>query len=222
MTQLSFASHIDGIRERLRGNLPGMAVQLTMAPEIRENISMDQARKRPCRDASVMLLLFPSQEQPALVLTVRPPHMKQHPGQISFPGGRREPGEDLLTTALRETQEEIGLEQDQIEVLGRLTPLYIPPSNFCVYPFVGALTHDPPLTPHSSEVEEILRIPLWRLLQPDARVHEAWMLRGKPVQIPHFRIDRYQIWGATAMILAELLALFDDVEALLPAAAPLP
>uniref|UniRef100_UPI000B3399DD NUDIX hydrolase n=1 Tax=Rhodothermus marinus TaxID=29549 RepID=UPI000B3399DD len=108
----------------------------------------------------MLALLFPEQERPHLLLVERPSHLKEHGGQIGFPGGRREPGETLQETALREAHEELGLPPERIELLGALTPLYIPVSNFCVHPFVGAIAPLPELRPCPEEVQAVLRVPL--------------------------------------------------------------
>lgn len=181
-----------------------------MAPSFRQDPELAGVHGKPCREAAVLVLFFPLQGEPALVLTVRHADLRQHAGQIAFPGGRRDPGETLMETALREAREEIGLETDAVEILGRLTPLYIPPSNFCVTPFVGAVRHVPDLLPQDAEVEVILHVPVSHLLDPGMHLREPWTLHGRRVVVPYFAVDDYKVWGATAMMLAELLALFDD------------
>jgi 8-oxo-dGTP pyrophosphatase MutT (NUDIX family) len=207
MPLLAFDAYIERLRTRLAGPLPGPAAQRTMAPSVRPEPSLQEMARYACREAGVLALLFPQDDAPNLVLTVRRAHLRQHAGQISFPGGRREAGETLQEAALRETHEEIGLAPDQVDVLGSLTPLYIPPSNYCVYPFVGVAARPPDLRPHDYEVERILQIAVTHLLGPQVRVEEEWTLRGQPVQVPFFSVDGHKIWGATAMMLAELLAL---------------
>ena len=158
----------------------------------------------------MLALLFPEADRPALILTRRHEDLPDHPGQISFPGGQREDDETPCETALREAKEEIGLETEGVEVLGELSPLYIPPSRFYVYPVVAALDHPPALYPREAEVEAILRIPIQTLLDPAATVQEEWLLQDRLVSVPFFSIKEHQIWGATAMILAELLALINE------------
>ena len=157
-----------------------------------------------------MAVLFPFEETAGIILTKRQETLNQHAGQISFPGGRNEPDESLLETALRETNEEVGLHPASIEVLGALSPLYISVSNFCVYPFVGAITPLPErLSPQAEEVQKILKLPLAGLNTPSTKRVERWSLRGEPVDIPLFDVEGETIWGATAMMLAELLQLYD-------------
>lgn len=169
------------------------------------NAAVASVTDKSCREAAVLALLYPDDEGPALVLTVRPQHMASHAGQISFPGGRREPGETNVETALREAHEEIGLAPDSVEVLGQLTPLYIPPSNYCVYPVVGATGTRPSLFPADGEVAAILHVPVSRILDPTCRVVRNRQIRGAAIEAPCFHIPPHEIWGATAMMLAELL-----------------
>ncbi|WP_397547251.1 NUDIX hydrolase [Rhodothermus marinus] len=203
----TFAECIALLRRRLAGPLPGTTAQLQMAPEYRQTPEQLRIEGKPCREAGVLALLFPEQERPHLLLVERPSHLKEHGGQIGFPGGRREPGETLQETALREAHEELGLPPERIELLGALTPLYIPVSNFCVHPFVGAIAPLPELRPCPEEVQAVLRVPLAALLDPAGRRRERWTIRGRDVMVPFFAVGSHRIWGATAMMLAELLAL---------------
>lgn len=213
MRTASFEACIEHLRARLcAGSPPGTEAQLRMAPAYRMDPEKASVAGKDCREAGVLALLFPLDDVPTLVLTVRRDHLPDHAGQISFPGGQRETGETLEEAALREAQEEVGLDPSEVEVLGVLTPLYIPPSNFCVYPFVGAMHHAPTLRPTDAEVGKILRVPLTHLLRPETTVHEEWILRGTPVEVPYFSVEGYKVWGATAMMLSELLALFEESE----------
>ncbi|SHK16868.1 NUDIX hydrolase [Rhodothermus profundi] len=210
MRRLTFAECIARLRQRLAGPLPGIAAHLQMAPAYRQSPDQLRVEGKPCREAGVLALLFPEQDDPYLLLVARPAHLKDHGGQIGFPGGRREQGETLQETALREAYEELGLPPERIDVLGALTPLYIPVSNYCVHPFVGCIASLPELRPCPEEVEAVLRIPLTALLDPTNRRRERWMIRGQAVMVPFFAIQHYRIWGATAMMLAELLALLRE------------
>jgi 8-oxo-dGTP pyrophosphatase MutT (NUDIX family) len=206
MNDPRFHRYVATLRSRLAAPLPGLATQLTMAPEYREPVLFADALRRPCREAAVLTPLCAVGGIPSVILTVRPDHLKDHAGQISFPGGRRESGESLIHTALREAQEEVGVAPDTVDVLGALTPLYIPPSNFCVYPFVGVVADDVVLIPNETEVMSILQIPLPDLLRSSAQRRERLQVNGQTVTVPCFSVDGHRIWGATAMILAELLA----------------
>lgn len=206
----SFNALIDRLSTRLAQSLPGHDAHATMAPRLsarQEALSVDG---RACREAGVLVLLLPHDDGPVLVLTVRHDELPDHGGQISFPGGQREGDETLTDTALREAREEVGLDPSSVRLLGALTPLYIPPSNFCVHPVVGAAAHDLPLRPTDREVDTILRAPLHRLLSPDARVVAPWTLQGQEVEVPYYDVDGHTVWGATAMMLAELLTILRD------------
>jgi len=153
----------------------------------------------------VLVLLLPPADAPRVVLTVRRDDLPDHGGQISFPGGRREGSETLRETALRESEEEIGLAPASVRLQGDLTPLYIPPSNFCVHPVVGATAADGALRPCDGEVERVLRVPVRTLLDPDTHVVEPWVLKGRSIDVPYYAVDEHAVWGATAMMLAEVL-----------------
>lgn len=212
-TRLSFAAQMEALRQRLAKPLPGQEAHFTMAPIYRQNPALSRIDGKPCREAAVLAMLFPVDEAPHVLLTARPDTMRDHAGQVSFPGGRREEAETLLETALREADEEVGLAPDAVDVLGPLTPFYIPPSNFCVHPFVGALSTLPDLYPHDEEVAAIIHAPLKHLLAPGTRRREPRTIRGKTFEIPFFAVESYTVWGATAMMLAELLAVFQEATA---------
>ncbi len=179
-----------------------------MAPAARAAPDSISIEGKPCRQAAVLALLFPLENATGILLTKRKETLSKHAGQISFPGGKQEAHESLPETALRETEEEIGLPQHNIDMLGALSPLYINVSNFCVYPFLGAL-HDMPtaLVPQDTEVERILKVPLQNLADPAVQKEKIWTLRGQQMTIPYYAYEQETIWGATAMMLAELLHL---------------
>lgn len=181
-----------------------------MAPRYTARQDALSVRDRDCREAGVLALLYPDAET-HLVLTVRRDDLPDHPGQISFPGGQREAGESLPETALREAEEEVGLPPGGVHLLGALTPLFVPPSNFCVHPFIGVLDHVPSLVPTDREVGDILHVPIQRLLAPETRVVETWTLHGTEIDVPFYRVGAHTVWGATAMMLAELLACIRDI-----------
>lgn len=206
----SFESLISFLKDRLAQPLPGSEAQVRMAP-LRENArERTEVDGRDCREAGVLALLHPRDGIPHLVLTVRRDHLSDHAGQVSFPGGRREGDEPLLFTALREAREEVDIHPDQVEVLGELTPLYIPPTRYCVHPYVGYTRTAADLTPHDLEVEKIVHVPVYDLLDPTNIRREYWTVRGNRVEVPFFDVSGLQVWGATAMMLAELIAILED------------
>jgi 8-oxo-dGTP pyrophosphatase MutT (NUDIX family) len=196
---------IERIRAAMRGSLPGLQAQLTVAP--RPRLFSPPPGIKP-RLAGVLLLLYPIHGVLHLVLTVRTPDLNHHSGQISLPGGGWEEGDaSLQETALREAREEIGIVTDGLELLGSLTTLYVPPSHNIVHPFVAYASQRPTFHPDPKEVSELLEIPLHLLLDPATRREEDWIWRGAPLHVPFYAVGEHKVWGATAIILAEFLAL---------------
>lgn len=208
--QLSFFQFKDLVQTQLSQPLPGHRAQFQMAPLARQQPEMASVESKTCREAAVLALFYPcSKGRAKLLLTVRPEAMKKHAGQVAFPGGRREPGESLSDTALRETEEEIRVSSKSIDLLGELTPLYIPPSNFCVFPFVGFVEERPDMHVTSEEVAAVFGVRAHELILPEKRKYFSSELSGKVRNIPFFDFNGYQIWGATAMMMAELAAVID-------------
>ncbi|MDQ6670434.1 MAG: CoA pyrophosphatase [Chloroflexota bacterium] len=133
----------------------------------------------------------------------------RHAGQIAFPGGRREPEDpDLVTTALREAEEEIGLQRQFVDILATLPVVDTVATGFRVAPFLGRLNGPPPVwRRQETEIDEILEVPLEDLSHPDARAVESWQLPGWPAprMIPYYRIGPYKLWGATYNIVEPLI-----------------
>ncbi|MCB9450824.1 MAG: CoA pyrophosphatase [Anaerolineaceae bacterium] len=186
-------------------HLPGFdsaSAQLKMAPEGR---GMRPPPGVQPRQAGVLVLLFPDSAGLNLVLTRRTDHLRGHSGQISFPGGSRDPQDDSFTeTALRETCEELGLCDAPIQVLGELSPLYIPPSNFQVFPTVGALPERPVFRPNTAEVAEVLYLSVDALFDTRYKSQETWVRNGTDILIPFYAVNGHKVWGATAVMLSEL------------------
>jgi 8-oxo-dGTP pyrophosphatase MutT (NUDIX family) len=173
-----------------------------------------------CLEAGVLLLLYPNKGDSTntsgristsnlyLALIRRTEYPGVHSGQISFPGGRREGQESLQVTALRETQEEIGVRPHSLRVVGQLSPLYVPASNFCIYPFVAFSPVRPAFRLDSREVAELIETPLSHLLDPATckEISRHFQNYGQR-RIPYYDIFGHQVWGATAMMLSEFLAL---------------
>lgn len=159
------------------------------------------------RLGGVLVLLFHKEGKLHFVLTRRRDDLNSHAGQMSFPGGQHEKQETLLRTALRETEEEIGVYPSALEVLGELASLYIPPSDFEVHPFVAWYSNgeQPHFVPNPEEVAEIIEVPLHYLFDPAARGEEPWDFRGHRITVPYYDVAGYKVWGATAMMISELL-----------------
>ena len=155
------------------------------------------------------MLIYPKNDIPHFTLIQRTAYKGTHGGQISFPGGKQEAEESLKETALRETFEEIGVAPDKIQVLGEITQIYIPPSNFLVSPFVGFVDFEPVFTPEVKEVEEIIEVKISDLTD-DSNIKQKKIKVGKytetPVliDVPYFDLNHNTVWGATATILSEV------------------
>jgi 8-oxo-dGTP pyrophosphatase MutT (NUDIX family) len=196
---------VEHVRAAMRKPLPGPAAQAGMAP--RPRLFRPPPGVEP-RQAGVLLVLYPVQDVLHLVLTVRTANLEHHSGQISLPGGGWEEGDtSFQETALREADEEIGVTADGLELLGPLTPLYIPPSNNVIHPFVAYAPRRPAFRPDPEEVAELLEVPLSLLLDPATRREEDWERHGMLLHVPSYAVGEHKIWGATAAVLAEFLAL---------------
>lgn len=184
---------------------PGAPAQALMAPQRRGDwpAGLDPSS---ARHAAGLLLAFPLDERPHIILTVRSAHVR-HSGQVSLPGGVIEAGESVEDAALREAHEEIALDTRAVRLHGRLTPLDIPVSGFRLHPVVATVPDAPAVEPSDLEVARILQVPVDTLLDPGS-VEWRPMRRGAlTMDVPGFEIDGAVIWGATAMVLAEFLSL---------------
>lgn len=189
----------------LRATLPGAAAHEPLSPRPRREwpAGFNPAR---IRNAAGLLLVAAIDDDAHVVLTVRADTLGRHSGQVSLPGGVVDPGESFEQAALREAHEEIGLDPGAVRVLGELTPLDIPVSGFRLHPIVGCALPLPDLQPSDGEVARILHVPV-ATLQAAASVQTRSVERdGRMLEIPFFGFAGTEIWGATAMVLAEFLA----------------
>ncbi len=160
---------------------------------------------RTTRQGGVLVLLYIKAGMTYLVLTRRRDDLNSHAGQVCFPGGRREEGESLEMTAIREAEEELGIRPGALEHLGHLECLYIPPSDYEVYPFIAWHNGSPQFIPQADEVAEIIEVPLAFLVNPACYREEVWDIRGYQVLVPYFQVFEHKVWGATAMMLSEFI-----------------
>jgi len=202
----------DRIKEVLTKDLPGKAYQNQMASPFRFDYNADFDLRQ---EGSVLLLMYPSESTIQVVFIRKPFHNGIHGGQISLPGGRIESSDPSFTAAaLRETEEEIGVAADAIKVLGSLTPIYVPASNFQVYPFVGYTEHKPNYHPSPHEVQQIIEVSLNKFVNQENRGIKILVRDDKPLKAPCFNVDNHQIWGATAMILSEFVEVVNRTDAI--------
>lgn len=172
-------------------------------------ISPTEWQKQQAMPAAVLILLFPylnCEEDIRLLLIKRKVYPGVHSGQISFPGGKKEHADvTLWDTAVREAEEEIGIERKEIEQLRTLAPIYIPPSNFLVMPYVAWSSKQPLLAPNQKEVELLLMPSLAYLMRLPVEQALVRLSTGEEAEVPCFRYQEHIVWGATAMMLSELL-----------------
>src|SRR5512139_511138 len=202
---------LDDIRAALQQPLPGIAAQIKLAPEYRIE-SLRVAPPADARTAGVLILLYSHNGVWHFPLMKRVDDGLVHSGQISLPGGSQEAGESLQATALREACEEIGAACAEIDVLGQLSTIYIPPSNFLVTPTLGYVTERPDFRCDPREVAELIEVPLSTLFDRDVVQREAWNLRDVTVEVPFYQIGPHKVWGATAMILSEFSLLLAEMD----------
>jgi 8-oxo-dGTP pyrophosphatase MutT (NUDIX family) len=195
------------LEQLLKKELPGAEAHQKLAPlnrDLRNNLN----NKTPgFKQGSVLILLYPANGEIFLPLMQRPNYQGIHSGQISFPGGKKEEiDSDLIATALRETMEEIGVLEKDVKVVGTLTELYIPASNFKVLPVVGYVTKQPNFIPDQYEVVKIIETSVSELL--DEGIIKTRMIKtslGLEIKAPYYDVQGHIVWGATAMILSEFL-----------------
>jgi len=202
---MDFGILIKKLEERLQQPLPGAEAHELMRATPTGLIKPKFEHKLPPKPGSVLILLYPDNGRIKFPLTKRPDYLGAHGGQVSLPGGKAEPDEDYIQTALREGEEEIGVSRAEMKVLGRLSDFFVIPSNFMVAPVIAYTNEKPLFVPQASEVEKILEGDLYDLIAEDAiRTKEIIAAKMYPMLAPHFLIDGEVVWGATAMMLNEL------------------
>lgn len=187
----------------LRPTLEQVCTAVRAAPPARPG----ERREGDGRFSAVLCALYEHEGEAVVVLTRRAHHLRQHSGEVSFPGGRQDPGETLWATALREAQEEVALDPSLPTLVGELDHLRTVTSESFIVPFVAALAGVPELVPHPGEVDEVLRVPVADLLHPDAFHEEWWTMFGQRRSMAFFDIEGDTIWGATASMLRNVLSI---------------
>jgi 8-oxo-dGTP pyrophosphatase MutT (NUDIX family) len=199
----SYIITLDDIRAALK--LPDFDVVTAQQPMVPATRRMYPDKNQHSRQAGVLILLYPCDDQLHFVLTRRTESLRGHSGQISFPGGKRDlTDRTLVDTALRETCEELGICDNNLSVLGQLSTIYIPPSNFEVFPSVAALDTVPAFSPNPAEVDEVFSVPVAALLDERYKQSEERTFQEQSVTIPFYSFHEQKVWGATAIMLSEL------------------
>ncbi|WP_244299565.1 NUDIX hydrolase [Aquimarina algiphila] len=188
-------------------SVPGESSHFIMAPDLRiKELNKLKIEERNPRNAAVMMLFYPKEGITHIVLILRPDYEGVHSGQIALPGGKVEQHDlNYKETALRETQEEVGVNTNTVKVIKTLTKVYIPPSNFWVHPFLGFTENRPDFVAQEEEVAKIIEVPLSKLLDERNVVPQKLSTSyAKNIEVPSFELNGYVVWGATAMMLSEL------------------
>lgn len=208
----NFSTQLLKIEQVLNGKLPGFDAHSRMAPAHRDRLLSDSKGPEFARKSSVLILLFPDDTGEINTAFIkRVEYEGVHSGQIAFPGGKSEETDfDLVDTALREAEEEVGVKRDSIKIVGTLSNLFVPPSNYIICPVVAKTLIKPHFIPDNFEVAEIFTVPLRHFLNPDYYGNQDILYKnGQFVKVPGYFYKKHFIWGATAMILSELLAIFE-------------
>lgn len=201
-----FDDFLSGLPKILAAELPSTSAHLKLAPiERAVTLQDDYYLKYNPRNSAVLMLFYPKNTKAHFVLIQRNTYPGIHSAQISFPGGKQETGETIAETALRETHEEIGITSGELEIIMPFSKIYIPPSNFLVYPFLGIARQQPAFLPNPGEVEKILEVPLDELLDDSSIINTSVNASYRDnITVPAFVLENHVVWGATAMILSEL------------------
>ncbi|MFI5220382.1 MAG: NUDIX hydrolase [Bacteroidia bacterium] len=180
-----------------------------MAPKLRLTSEEYLEQFPEHKTSSVLFLLYPSDEKTYFVLIERTSGDGVHSGQISLPGGKHEAGDkSYWNTAVRETEEEIGVNKKEMHFAGQLTDLFIPASKFRVYPHVGYILHTAEFVPNKNEVKKVIHADLKTFLSGKTKFEKEFITSYGKLPAPYFKYQDYEIWGATAMIISEFISLF--------------
>lgn len=202
---------LDLLKTRLKESLPGKSAHQRMSP-IRRFPTSYSPNIFKSKEGAVLILLYKKSNEWYLPLILRPTYDGEHSGQISLPGGKKEEIDaSHIETALRETEEEIGIKTSEINFLGALTPIYIPKSNYIVHPFIGFINTSPQFVAEEKEVAKIIELPISTLSDSSKKSIFHYKYETKTLEAPSWIIEEEHIWGATAMILAEFEALINPI-----------
>tara|TARA_R110002020_G_scaffold127592_1_gene286167 strand:+ start:4034 stop:4672 length:639 start_codon:yes stop_codon:yes gene_type:complete len=192
--------------------LPGKEAQLSMSPNPQDLRRFDTKLPLNHRKSAVLILFYPNEDKAFFPLIKRPVYPGVHSGQIALPGGKMEDeDQDVIDTALREAWEEVGVLPQQVKLIGKMSDLFIPTSNFLVSPILGYSEEMPDFVPEEKEVARIIETAVSTLYEPTIRKKKILEFSNNfRLDTPYFEVDKEMVWGATAMILSELLQILEN------------
>ncbi|WP_373511929.1 CoA pyrophosphatase [Persicitalea sp.] len=204
MPQPYFEDFVTSLQKKFERPLPGQLAHARMLTN--SELRLKARPNARTRKSAVLVLFYPHKGEIYVPLILRPAYDGVHSGQMAFPGGRFEPtDENLIRTAKREAQEEIGLRLTDVQVEGVLSEIFIPPSNFFVLPVVAHIPYRPDFFPDPREVEKVLEVPLREIEDKSIIGSSEIKVAENYIQAPHYLVQNYKVWGATAMMISELL-----------------
>lgn len=211
---MNYEELVQKLSKGLSQPLPGKIAHLRMSPSPVDVKRFDPKLPENYNRSAVLLLFYPDGNDAYFPLIKRPIYKGVHSGQIALPGGKYEEiDQDLAQTALREANEEVGINPSKVELLGKMTDLFIPPSNFLVSPYLGITKEKPVFVPEEKEVNRILLTPVRTLQSPEILKRRELLMGDKfKLDTPFFELEGETVWGATAMILSELLQIIKNAE----------
>ncbi|MEX2593246.1 MAG: CoA pyrophosphatase [Anditalea sp.] len=200
------------LEKKLKKTLPGRKGQILMAPTPVDEARFTSKAPRMARKGAVLLLFYPGDNGCAIPFIKRPTYPGIHSAQVALPGGKWEESDGSLeVTAIRETEEEIGIDRNKVQLIGNLSNLYIPPSNFLVSPFLGFVRERPEFILDPREVDRIIHCDFVNLVNKKIRKKKSIEINNKySVVAPYFDIEDEVVWGATAMMLSELMVIWEN------------
>lgn len=208
---MEYAAFIRNLEKAFDKGLPGFNSQVKAAPKLREHPENPTSIKH-AKKSAVLILLYPKNGNIYIPFIKRITDDSTHSGQIAFPGGKYELSDkELRNTAKRESEEEVGVNKNDISIIQELTPLYIPVSNYLVQPIVGKIDYRPDFVPNKEEVEEIYEVNISELYNSYI-VEKNFSVREINITAPFFILDKIEIWGATAMILSEFIDIINTID----------
>ena len=200
------------LRERLLLPLPGGDAHETFRAQPVGDVKPLFSHSLPPKPGGVIILLYEENGNIKFPLTKRAEYTGAHSGQVSLPGGKADPGEDAVATALRECEEEIGVNRNDIEVIGTLSDFFVMPSNFMVTPVIATVAGDVIFKPDSHEVVRVIKADLEDIVKDDAMKQKEILAAGRfRMNAPHFEIEGEIVWGATAMMLNEFRMILREI-----------